>query len=103
MVTFKIFSSGKVRSGKWSVRDGVLCPDDGTPDLGCKEVWLSGNKVQFRSPGSSLVIEGIPQNSNRGDRRQVNESAKFLKYRMVPGIELAISRRQANTALNDTG
>src|SRR5437773_1295336 len=40
--TFKMFSMGKVRSGKWSVRNGELCLDDGTPDLGCKEVWMSG-------------------------------------------------------------
>lgn len=59
--TFKMFSMGKVRKGKWSVRDGELCLDDGTPDLGCKEVWLSGSKVQFRSSGSALSLEGILQ------------------------------------------
>ena len=59
--TFKSFSMGKVRKGKWSVRDGELCLDDGTPDLGCREVWLSGNKIEFRSPGSSLAIEGALQ------------------------------------------
>lgn len=59
--TFKMFSMGRKRTGKWFVRDGELCLDDGTPDLGCKDVWLSGNKVQFRSPGSPLAIEGILQ------------------------------------------
>ena len=59
--TYKTFSMAKVRNGKWSVRDGELCLDDGTPDLGCKEVWLSGNKVQFRTPGSTLALEGILQ------------------------------------------
>ena len=59
--TFKSFSMGKVRSGKWWVQNGELCLDDGTPDLGCREVWLSGNKVEFRSPGSSLALEAILQ------------------------------------------
>jgi hypothetical protein len=59
--TFKSFSMGKVRAGKWSVRGRELCLDDGTPNLGCKEVWLLGDKVQFRTPGSSLALEAILQ------------------------------------------
>jgi hypothetical protein len=57
--TFKMFFMGKLTQGKWSVRKGTLRLDDGKPDpeplLGCKEVWLSRNKVEFRVPGSGLL------------------------------------------------
>jgi hypothetical protein len=59
--TFKSFSMGKVRKGKWSVRDGEPCLHDGTPDLGRKEVWLPGSKIDFRSSGSSLAVVGALQ------------------------------------------
>jgi len=59
--TFKMSSMGKVRNDKWAVRNGELCLDDGTAHVGCKEAWLSGNKVQFRSPGSPLALAGLLQ------------------------------------------
>jgi hypothetical protein len=60
--TFKAFHMGKANTGKWNVRNGQLCVDDGKPDSGCKEVWLSGNKVEFRLPGSQMPgTEGILQ------------------------------------------
>ena len=63
---FKMFSMGKLINGKWSVRKGMLCLDDGKSDLqaplGCKEVWLSGNKIEFRVPDSGLpAFEGVLQ------------------------------------------
>jgi hypothetical protein len=60
--TFKAFHMGKASTGKWIVRNGQLCLDDGKPDPECKEVWLSGNKVEFRLPESQMPgMEGILQ------------------------------------------
>src|SRR5258708_6058588 len=41
--TFKAFHMGKPSKGTWRARNGELCLEDGTPDFGCKEVWLSDN------------------------------------------------------------
>ena len=60
--TFKAFHMGKPSKGKWNVRNGQLCIDDGKPDFECKEVWLSGSKVEFRGPASGMpAIEGVLQ------------------------------------------
>jgi hypothetical protein len=60
--TFKAFHMGNASKGKWHARDGELCLEDGTPDFGCKEVWLSGSKIEFRVKGSGLPpIEGVLQ------------------------------------------
>jgi hypothetical protein len=60
--TFKAFHMGKVDKGKWNVHNGQLCLDDGKPDFECKEVWLSGSKIEFRAPDSKMPgMEGILQ------------------------------------------
>jgi hypothetical protein len=60
--TFKAFHMGKASNGKWFVRDGELCLDDGSNGPECKEVWLSGTKVEFRVRGSGLPpFEGLLQ------------------------------------------
>src|ERR1700694_2842597 len=60
--TFKAFHMSKPSKGKWAAQNGELCLDDGTPDFGCKEVWMSGNKVEFRRPSSGLpAIDGVLQ------------------------------------------
>jgi hypothetical protein len=59
--TFKAFHMGKPSKGKWNVRNGQLCHDDDKPDFECKEVWLSGSKVEFRGPASGMAIEGVLQ------------------------------------------
>jgi hypothetical protein len=57
--TYKAFHLGKPSKGKWFVRDGELCLDEGKgkgePD--CREVWISGNKIEFRGTG----LEGVLQ------------------------------------------
>jgi hypothetical protein len=56
--TYKAFHMGKATKGKWAVHNGELCLDDGKPDteppFGCKEVWMSGNRLEFRIPNSGL-------------------------------------------------
>jgi hypothetical protein len=60
--TFKAFHMGKANKGKWYVRDGELCLDDGKKEPECKEIWLSGSKVEFRVPGSGLPpFDGVLQ------------------------------------------
>ena len=46
--TYKAFSMGKPHTGKWYVRNGELCLVEGKAEPECKEVWVSGSKVEFR-------------------------------------------------------
>jgi hypothetical protein len=55
--TFKAFHLGKPSKGKWFVRDGELCMDDGKAEPDCREVWISGNRIEFRGTG----LEGVLQ------------------------------------------
>jgi hypothetical protein len=58
--TFKAFHMGKVTTGRWYARNGELCLEGATTERKCKEVWLSGTKVEFRVPGSGLPpFEGV--------------------------------------------
>jgi hypothetical protein len=54
---------GKTRVGTWRVEDDQLCVDLGKEGgRGCYEVWISGNKVELRTPGSSAYpAQGILQ------------------------------------------
>jgi hypothetical protein len=58
---------GTTRVGTWRVEDDQLCVDLGKEGgRGCYEVWMSGNKVELRTPGSSAYpAQGILQRSNR--------------------------------------
>jgi len=45
---------GTTRVGTWRVVDDQLCVDLGKEGgRGCYEVWISGNRVELRTPGSS--------------------------------------------------
>jgi len=55
--SYKAFHLGKPSKGKWFVRDGELCLDAGKGDPDCREVWISGNKIEFRGTG----LEGFLQ------------------------------------------
>ena len=57
--SLKVFAMSKVSTGKWRVRNGELCIQDGAPDSGCGEVWISGNKIEFRGEGPRLGLQGI--------------------------------------------
>jgi hypothetical protein len=57
--TFTSWSMGKKSAGKWYVRGGELCLDDAKSPAECKEVWMSGNKVEFRRTEGGFAIEGI--------------------------------------------
>jgi hypothetical protein len=58
--TFKAFRMGKATTGRWYARNGELCLEGATTERECKEVWLSGTKVEFRVPGSGLPpFEGV--------------------------------------------
>jgi hypothetical protein len=54
---------GKTRLGTWRVNDDQLCVDLGKEGgRGCYEVWISGNKVELRTPGSSAYpAQGVLQ------------------------------------------
>src|SRR5262249_17512640 len=58
---------GKTRVGTWRVEDDQLCVDLGKEGgRGCHEVWISGNKVELRTPGSSAYpAQGVLQRPNR--------------------------------------
>jgi hypothetical protein len=56
-------SMGRNRSGKWRVEKNELCVDLGTDRGGCYQVWLAGNKVEFRREGlDGSILEGTLQN-----------------------------------------
>jgi hypothetical protein len=54
---------GTTRVGTWRVEDDQLCVDLGKEGgRGCYEVWISGNKVELRTPGSSAYpAQGVLQ------------------------------------------
>ena len=54
---------GKTRVGTWHSEDDQLCVDLGKDGgRGCYEVWISGNKVELRTPGSSAYpAQGVLQ------------------------------------------
>ena len=58
---------GTTRVGTWHVKDDQLCVDLGKEGgRGCYEVWMSGNKVELRTSGSSAYpAQGILQRPNR--------------------------------------
>lgn len=56
--TYTMWSMAKKFTGKWLVKDGALCLDGGREAPNCKEVWISGNKIEFRQPGG-IVFEGV--------------------------------------------
>jgi len=58
---------GKTRVGKWRVEDDQLCVDLGNEGgHGCYEVWIAGNKVELKTPGSSAYpAQGVLQKPNR--------------------------------------
>jgi hypothetical protein len=64
--TYKASHMGKPSKGKWHARNDELCVD-GKSDFGaCREVWLSGNKVEFRSATSKIPpIEGVLQKQQK--------------------------------------
>ena len=57
--TLTIWSMAKKRVGKWRVDKGQLCLNIEKREPDCKEVWISGNKVEFRYPGVSMPTEGV--------------------------------------------
>lgn len=56
--TFTVWSMARKTTGKWIVKGGELCLDNGRETAECKEVWLSGSKIEFRRPGG-VVFEGV--------------------------------------------
>jgi hypothetical protein len=59
--TYKAFRMGKPTKGKWYARNGELCLDDGKAEPDCREVWVSGNKIEFRGTG----LEGVLQKQQK--------------------------------------
>jgi hypothetical protein len=59
--TYRAFHMGKPTEGKWFVRGGELCLDDGKAEPNCREVWMSGSKVEFRG----TALEGVLQKQQK--------------------------------------
>jgi hypothetical protein len=55
--TYTAVHMGKPSKGKWFVRNGELCLDAGKAEADCREVWISGNKVEFRGTGFQGVLQ----------------------------------------------
>src|SRR5262245_59743879 len=58
--SYRAWFMSKATKGTWRTEKGQLCIADGTPDAGCKEVWVSGSKVQFRFK-DGRVMDGVLQ------------------------------------------
>src|SRR5262249_36874588 len=66
--TYRVWSMGEPRTGKWRIAKGELCIDDEMPNPEtCTEVWLSGNKIQFRLPGGFVAREAFCRRNGRAD------------------------------------
>ena len=63
--TFTSWAMGKKSTGQWYARRGELCLDDGQSPAECKEVWMSGNNVEFRLPDGSVWTEGVLKSQAR--------------------------------------
>ena len=61
----KAIHMGKTKTGQWYAQNGLLCLDDGKRDVECKEVWMSGRKVQFRIPGTDVPFDAILRKQSR--------------------------------------
>ena len=69
---------GKTRVGTWRVEDDQLCVDLGKEGgCGCYEVWISGNKVELRTPGSSSYpAQGVLRRRRKAKPRQRKSRVK---------------------------
>jgi len=64
--TYKAFHMGKPTTGTWYAYNGELCLVEGKGGPECKEVWVSGNKVEFRGGASGLPpLEGVLQKQQK--------------------------------------
>jgi len=59
--TFRSYSMGHARTGKWFVHVDDLCLDLPEPDGGCFEVTASGDHVTLMPRGLGLPLEGVLQ------------------------------------------
>jgi hypothetical protein len=59
--TYKAYHLGKPSKGEWYAKDGELCLEDGKAEPDCREVWISGNKIEFRGTG----LEGVLQEQQK--------------------------------------
>jgi hypothetical protein len=59
--TFRSYSMGKLRTGKWFIRADDLCLDLPEPDGGCFEVTSSGSQIVMTPKGAGLTLEGVLQ------------------------------------------
>ena len=57
--TFTMWAMGRKTTGKWAAKSGELCLDNGQSMPDCREIRLSGNKVEFHYPGGGVAIEGV--------------------------------------------
>ena len=57
--TLKSQSMGKARTGTWKVENNQLCIDLGRDSGGCYDVWLAGDKIEFRRDGlDESILDG---------------------------------------------
>src|SRR5262249_32921205 len=58
--TYKAFHLGKPSKGKWFVRDGELCLDEGKGEPDCREVWISVTRSN-----SAVLVSRVFSRPNR--------------------------------------
>lgn len=57
--TLTTWNMAKKAIGTWSAKGGELCLNEGRKPTDCKEVWLSGDKIEFRYSGGGVATEGV--------------------------------------------
>jgi hypothetical protein len=59
-------SMGNKMTGRWWVEKDQLCIDRGKDSGGCYQVWLAGQKVEFRREGlDTPILDGTLQRPTR--------------------------------------
>ena len=59
--TFRSYSMGRKKFGKWFIQKDELCIDLPEPEGGCFEVGLFGMNIELKPVGLGLPSEGVLQ------------------------------------------
>ena len=59
--TLKSFQMGRPTTSNWWVENDHLCTGRDKSDAACNEIWISGNKLQIRPPGTTYSRDAILQ------------------------------------------
>lgn len=61
--SYRSYALGVQRQGRWRVEKDLLCIErvPASDEPPCREVWMSGPRVQLRQPGMEIYDEGVLQ------------------------------------------